>query len=100
MQGLYLLLPNDDRELTMVFSHPERCILHVDGMPEVRGVRWGNVILPVGTKGGTVVPPCDFQYSNTLSPVFIGVSRCFPSRAAPARAHTHPCACIIAAEQA
>lgn len=28
---------------------------------------------PQGIKGGTVVPPCDFQLQSTVSPVFIGI---------------------------
>lgn len=28
---------------------------------------------PQGIKGGTVVPPCDFQMPSTVSPVFMGL---------------------------
>ena len=28
---------------------------------------------PQGLKGGTVVPPCDFQKQSSVSPVFIGI---------------------------
>lgn len=28
---------------------------------------------PQGIKGGTVVPPCDFQLQSTVCPVFIGI---------------------------
>lgn len=40
--------------------------------------------------GGSVIPPCDFQWLSCKSPVFIGVLGDFPSRSACRRAC--PCA--------
>lgn len=100
VQALFAYVPINDVPNAMVRRTDARNVLGIFAMQGVQNSPYVYVILPSGTKGGAVVPPCDFQYSNTISPVFIEVSLCFPSRAAPARAHTHSRACIIAAEQA
>lgn len=100
VQALFAYVPINDVPNAMVRRTDARNVLGIFAMQGVQDSSHVYVILPSGTKGGTVVPPCDFQYSNTISPVFIEVPRRFPSRAAPARAHTHSRACICAADQA
>ena len=58
------------------------CLVQPEGVGSLGRVRsmqrskryWRNLRLhPSGTKGGTVVPPCDFQRRLAKTPVFKGI---------------------------
>lgn len=52
--------------------------------------RYAHVLTarPEWKKGGTVIPPCDFQGGTSETTEFIGVSRLIPSRSARADARS------------
>lgn len=65
--------------------------VRVSKLNRVRFVRrYAHVLTacPAGNKGGTVIPPCDFQGGTSETTVFIGVSRLIPSRSARADARS------------
>lgn len=57
-----------------------RRLAGVRSMPILRRYAYVLVLRSEGKKGGTVVPPCDFQLESSEMPLNKGTPRVFPSR--------------------
>lgn len=77
-----------DKRPSVLPNEENMCVSKLHRMRFVRRHAHVLTACPAGNKGGTVIPPCDFQGGTSETTEFIGVSRLIPSRSARADARS------------
>lgn len=77
-----------DKRPSVLPNEENVCVPKLNRVRFVRQYAHVLTTCPAGIKGGTVIPPCDFQGGTSETTEFIGVTRLIPSRSARADARS------------